>query len=606
MTTPSTFGPVYPAIDASGVSLTVYAEDGVTLIPAVGAIVPYAKYYLDLVFVTAKLRTSDPLGLSGDPITIPAVSRISAGLVTLTTADLAATASLTGQSLETVGNLDEDDGAGDVFTAIGNTGTVDDYRVIPGSSGNWQRAIDRGRVNLKRFGLRDMTTGTPDNLAAIASFIDWAESSTGTSGTVERKCVGFVPASKYPFYVSDAVTIPATNHHDVRFEGESAYTASRDQYDNDVWEDPTTVGGSVFFAPGTDVFRLENDGIDTATHYHRLFLRGVGLQTYGTGICINMKVPAVGEWQSGLVQLDNVTLCGGKVGWSIASYEKSSSFNVRIYGCETALRLGSTYESGVNIHEIFGLDIQACGDALDIRKILHSFLIKGANFQSISNALFKAGAGAGGLGLVVENMRAEVYAKWLDLHPSLGQMGVVIRDSSLSSQNGSDAITGPAVVYGSGWTFDRVNDTSTISFEGAADQDTIFRDCIPGSTNQSSAPTHFWSVNADNVIYRQNNASMGAGTLTPAWPQGFITREISGNITVAVPTGGYVIGKEYKISLYQGGAGGYTVTWAAGWHGDAAYSNAGNVAGTRCWIYWTLQINGEPYITKVTNWVADA
>jgi hypothetical protein len=59
------------------------------------------------------------------------------------------------------------------------------------------------------------------------------------------------------------------------------------------------------------------------------------------------------------------------------------------------------------------------------------------------------------------------------------------------------------------------------------------------------------------------------------------------------------------MSFYQGGAGGYTITWAAGWHGDAAYSNAGNAFGTRCWIYWRVQINGEPYVTKVTNWTVD-
>ncbi len=509
--------------------------------------------------------------------------------------------------IATVGKSDNDDNGGDRFSFVSNDANpADGYRRISASGGNWLRAIDRGRVNLKRFGLRDMTTGTPDNLSAIADFIDWAESSTGTSGTLERKCVGFVPASKYPFYVSDAVTIPATNHHDVRFEGESAYTASRDQYGNAVWEDPSTVGGSVVFAPGTDVFRLENDGIDPATHYHRLTLCNLGVQTYGAGICINMKVPAVGEWQSGLVQLDNVNLCGGKVGWSIASYEKSSSYNVRIYGCETGLRLGSTYESGVNIHEIFGLDIQACVDAIEVRKVLHSFLIKGANLQSISNALVKAGAGAGGLGLVIENMRAEVYAKWLDLHSSLGQMGITFRDSSLSSQNGSAAPAGPALVYGSGIVLDNVNDVSTISFEGAADQDTIFHNCCPGSTNQAAAPTHFWAVNCDNKVYRQNNASMGAGTLALAWPNGFVSREITGNITIGAPTGGYVIGKEYLITLYQGGVGGFTVSFDAAWKGDAEYSNTNNVAGNRCWIFWRVQIDGNPYITSVTQWKVDA
>lgn len=523
-------------------------------------------------------------------------------------AQLANTEGLSDEEVRvTTGQTAADDAPRDQFRWLGNSGTVDGYRVVTGRGGNWQRAIDRGRVNLRRFGLRDMTVGTPDNKGVIEDFISWAGSSTGTSGTVEQKACGFIPASKYAHYMSSYPTIPGTNHYDVKFEGEGSYTATHDYYGNAAWQDPSTIGGSVLFCPGTDVFRLENTGNLSlpGESYHRLTLVNLALQTYGTGMGINMKVPATGEWQSGLVQLNNVTIGGAKVGWSIASVEKSSSYNVRIYGCETGLMLGSTYESGVTIHEITGLDIQACTNAIEIKKVLHSFAVYGGNWQGLSNALIKAGAGATALGCCFYNIRAEIYDKWLDLHSSLGQMGVVMQDCSLSGQNGDAAPGGPARVYGSGWTFRRVNDTGTITFEGAADQDTIFQECIPATTNQASAPTHFWSINADNVVYRQDNATMGAGTLALAWPKGFVTREIGGNITIGLPTGGYPVGKTYRISLFQGGAGGFTVSFAAGWHATSLYSNAGNVAGTRCEIEWYVQINGEPYIKSVSNWHTD-
>lgn len=70
---------VYPGLNSAGASLTVYAEDLATLIPASGAVVPYTAYYTSLL-ANGRLMTSDPLSGSGDAITVQPVTRVAGAL----------------------------------------------------------------------------------------------------------------------------------------------------------------------------------------------------------------------------------------------------------------------------------------------------------------------------------------------------------------------------------------------------------------------------------------------------------------------------------------------------------------------------------------------
>src|SRR5688572_17326672 len=96
---------VWPGLSSSGTSLTVYAEDGVTLIPAAGGadvtliqeqdggpfVLP--AYYRNKVAISV-LLTYDPLGLSGDPVSVPPITRVSGSLVGAVTSALASRAIL--------------------------------------------------------------------------------------------------------------------------------------------------------------------------------------------------------------------------------------------------------------------------------------------------------------------------------------------------------------------------------------------------------------------------------------------------------------------------------------------------------------------------------
>lgn len=135
---------VWPGLDREGNSLTVYAEDQVTLIPAVGgAIVPWVKYYEDLVNAFV-LRTSDPLGLSGDPITVPPITRVSGSLVGLVTTQLSGRVGIVdGEIVETSGYSAYGDGGGSKWKfADGVSAGANDVDKRNTANGQWQLVWD--------------------------------------------------------------------------------------------------------------------------------------------------------------------------------------------------------------------------------------------------------------------------------------------------------------------------------------------------------------------------------------------------------------------------------------------------------------------------------
>jgi len=117
------------------IGLTVYAEDLVTQIPDTSADVPNTKYYRDLKAAFA-LLDYDPLELSGDPIAVPAITRISAGLVGQLTLGLSSRPGLSdGESVITSG-----------FAAAGDRGG-DEYKFFAGASGGQINGTDFGRID---------------------------------------------------------------------------------------------------------------------------------------------------------------------------------------------------------------------------------------------------------------------------------------------------------------------------------------------------------------------------------------------------------------------------------------------------------------------------
>lgn len=594
------------------VGLTVLEEDGVTVVPSTGISIaqPIAEYYLKLLRLK-QLLTYDPLGLSGDPVTVPPITRVSGALVGLANSDLTArTGASLGDLVETTGDTDPADGFGDIWRWIGSTGTVDGRRVKAGVGGNWQRAkmSARGEIDLcEVFGFRSMASiGVPDNNGKLADFWAWAATASGTAPGANRQIIGRLPVAKYAYYVSDAQSPPGTNHDYCLIEGEGIPGTDQTgtSYGSGVWTDPEAVSGTaIMAAPGKDVFRLENDGVTLGTAYHRLNLRNIALLASGAGMGINMAVPSTaGDWQAGRVQLENVLIAGAKCGWQVASYEKASHRNLRIHGCDTAIRGGVNVYAGINLQEIVGLDIGGCNVAFELIKIVDGFWIYGANIQGVGTVI-KVPAGATGRGFLVSGGRCETYQNLLNIDPSIVEIGVVLRDWGLASGAGLAAPNGPVALHGSGWTFDRI-DTGSIDFNGDANQDTIFRDCYPRTTNAVSVPTHNWSVYCDNVTEKQDNAVAGA-SFTPTWPSCYLTRELQQNLTVNLPAGGYPTGRRIRCGFYQGGAGGYTITFDAGYRGKGRYSNTGNAVGTRCWVDVEHQVDGNPYIANVTPWVLD-
>jgi hypothetical protein len=163
---------VWPGLDRNGNSLTVYAKDEVTLIPAAGgAIVPWVKYYEDLVNAFT-LRTSDPLDLGGDPITLPPDGGDSRALSEVLTSELHLLTGLSGGELfQTAGREYPGDGGHEWFRFF--------LGVSAGENGVDRINCATGQFALQRYGMvaAARSTGIKGNGSSddTAGFENWLE-----------------------------------------------------------------------------------------------------------------------------------------------------------------------------------------------------------------------------------------------------------------------------------------------------------------------------------------------------------------------------------------------------------------------------------------------
>jgi hypothetical protein len=276
---------VWPGINSSGTSLTVYAEDGVTLIPAAGGadvtliqeqaggpfVLP--AYYRSKVAISV-LLTYDPLGLSGDPITVPAVTRVSGSLIGALTSELSSRAGLgEGEMVTTLGLTAVDDGAGMKFAVVlGESSGADGYLNINCSNGQWRAKTPRevGYMDIRWFGaVGDRTT---DCSAAIQSAVNAA----GNNGRV------FIPGSERGFLCS-GISIP--NGWSIEFFGTGYSNIANavrgsPQWDYDGDPFPQALNGSVLIVPaGLDGIVPVKSGTGTVT----LELNSFAMQGVGAG-----------------------------------------------------------------------------------------------------------------------------------------------------------------------------------------------------------------------------------------------------------------------------------------------------------------------------------
>ncbi|HEX6239952.1 MAG TPA: hypothetical protein VFZ61_03625 [Polyangiales bacterium] len=180
---------LWPNLDEQGDSLEVYAEDGITLMPGTGTDVVHVQevpggpevlptYYRKK--LGAQLLTYDPLGLSGDAISVAPVTRLSAGLVGLTRLDDPALGIATDGSVDVSEELEElfnesADGYGAVLEAqtprseVGETVyAVAEPIVVNGDGNLWIRGYG-GSYPIARTGCRLVWIGGDCGLDAVGA-----------------------------------------------------------------------------------------------------------------------------------------------------------------------------------------------------------------------------------------------------------------------------------------------------------------------------------------------------------------------------------------------------------------------------------------------------
>jgi len=148
---------LWPALDSHGVSIPQLAEDGVTAITSAGIVVTLVQevvggalvlpeFYRDRVYVTGLLLTSDPLALSGDAVSVPAVTRVSASIVGSLTTSLAARPIVSdGEIVTTNGYSTAGDGGGATFVGVlGASSGADSYTKINTTNGQWAMLLNYG------------------------------------------------------------------------------------------------------------------------------------------------------------------------------------------------------------------------------------------------------------------------------------------------------------------------------------------------------------------------------------------------------------------------------------------------------------------------------
>jgi hypothetical protein len=180
---------LYPGLNAAGTSITVYAEDGVTLITAAGAVVSLVQESASGAFVLpeyyrikcaqGQLLTADPLGQSGDPIDVPPITRASGSLIGLQVTELHLIP-ITGEGEVRYcnGYAANGDGGGGAFAGTLGTPAVaeDGFIRIDAPGGQWQR-IEVTSVIPQMFGA--VADGISDCTAALKAWATFIQVNGG-------------------------------------------------------------------------------------------------------------------------------------------------------------------------------------------------------------------------------------------------------------------------------------------------------------------------------------------------------------------------------------------------------------------------------------------
>lgn len=173
------------------VGVSELAEDGVTPITTDGIVVTLVQdtpisalklpdYYASRV-ARSRLLTYDPLALSGDPVTVPSITRTSASLVGLLTSQLATRPILgDGEVVVTVGRNAFDDGGGSEWEAdLGVTSGNDGRETIVTTNGRYRRRVEPNTLSLKGAGCA-LSLGTDDS-ATLSAVLNAAAAAGGAT-----------------------------------------------------------------------------------------------------------------------------------------------------------------------------------------------------------------------------------------------------------------------------------------------------------------------------------------------------------------------------------------------------------------------------------------
>ncbi len=511
-----------------------------------------------------------------------------------------------GQIILTAGDTSPSDGMNDFWRWLGPSGVVDGFRIRPGSGGNWQRAIDDSRIDIQKFGARP--DGVTDCTQALTDLISWATGPTGPSaGSTDKAIYAFFKAAprSYFFDSNTGFRPPGTNHNPLNIVGEYIpYSASTARYADPIYDSDDFCAGSLLRAkPGCDLFLLENDGINPGTGYHRLYLERIAMVATGAGRCIAMTSPP-GDNQSGRVILRDTLFAGANIGWQINSFEAATHIGNQFIGCNAALKIGDVDTNDSTAAQFFyGTSILGCSIALDLNNALDLYMWGGL-FQGL-DVVLRMPENSTARNVLLQGIHLESYDKWLEIDPTVTDAGVTWQNIRLASGAGLISPSGPIDLHGSGWTFDKVNDTSSIAFIVDANQDTILRDSGYNSLNTASEPSHKLAIYLDNVLQHPKNIGSFSGTFTPnCMVHGCIIElQAEGPIHFGVPVN-YPTGKEIRITIYQAPpTGGYNITFDATWECTGTYSDTGNASGTRAYIFAATQSNGVPVVNGFTPWV---
>lgn len=579
---------LYPNV-INGVSITVSAEDGVTPITAAGAIVTLIQevtggpdvvpaYYRNLC-AQSKLVDRDPLGLSGDPITVPSVTRVSAGLISVLTAALITRATLgVGEILTTSGYADSADGGGDEFVSQGIEVPADGYFVLPGPNCVWARTKTpyTVEINVNKFGI--ISHQTMDQSAAFQALVN----ATYPPIVAEFRIHTFYfPAGYYILK-----NIEPLVYQPLVIRGDPVF-ANPEQYGSSAWEIYRRTGGTMLYGDGSDVFKLENDAPEAA-NYRFLTTKDIAIVTRGSGICVHMSrtedwtTPNGQAAQGGCWFSDNTVLAGGAIGAIITSYANSTHHNLKVYGCNVGLQLGVAVlgNPGCQPASFYNLEVQSCNYGVDFANA-SGVNIYGGLFQG-NDVHFRFPANAVNRTLALHGIYAE-NGKTFEVHATANPGDFAMYDSRFTGT------TGTSQLYGNGWHFHR-------SFPGPIQH----MDQTYGNVYDLSVPDppltapNFSEIRRPDVC--TGHAAHMMGTIgTPLGPTtvnidtinngDVIVATLAGDVEFVLP----INDRRVLMLLTQDGTGGWDVTFS-GSGVDITINNAGNVAGAELVVHainWT-------------------